>query len=404
MTFSGRRSNNCTNKPVQCSRSLERLERSESQWRKKVQSSAPEDPRWQKLASHIARTLEIVQDSRVSIFVNDAGALDASEALTSAARKLGARTQTLFRSEREDASELLYSSAESIAEAPAIERAAMDWSTVHVSFRAMVWPETPLDPPSDLSTRLAAQRQAKGAISTLRWQNTKWAIVRVPTAEWAEKVDVSFDALLDEFFAGSLDDWDARKVQWASLDRAVDDAREILIVSPDTNLRLGVAGRRSAMFAGEANLPDGEIATAPLDSEVSGHITFPGLTVFAGQRIENLRLAFANGEVVEIHADTGGDIAKALIATDAGSRRVGELGIGTNAHITSWTGDLFIDEKILGSVHIALGRAYPQCGGINESTLHWDIVKDLRGDNRGSLLVDDVPIVERGVVVWPGLT
>ncbi len=110
--------------------------------------------------------------------------------------------------------------------------------------------------------------------------------------------------------------------------------------------------------------------------------------------------------MVEVRADRGAAIARALIDTDAGSQRVGELGIGLSSTVQQWTGDLFIDEKILGTVHIALGRAYPQCGGINESTLHWDIVKDLRvgvAGGAGTLAIDGRPIVEDGRVVWPGL-
>lgn len=363
----------------------------------------PDDPRWNELAEHIAHRLKVGPGSRVSIFTNDTSVIPAAEALTAVALRRGAETQTLYRSEREDALELEHAPVDVIGRAPEVERAAMEWSTVHVSFRAMVWPAATPAKPGELPVRLAAQRKAKGQISTLRWQGTDWTVVRVPTRDWAAHTAASFDQLMDEFFAGSLDDWEKRKAQWAPLDSALDTAREVTITSRDTELRLGVAGRRSAMFAGEANLPDGELATAPVDDEVDGHITFPGTTVFAGQLIENLYLRFDRGAVAEVRADRGAAIARALIATDAGSRRVGELGIGVSPIVQSWTGDLFIDEKILGTVHIALGRAYPQCGGVNESTLHWDIVKDLRGAHCGSLRLDDRTVIDDGQVTWPGL-
>lgn len=365
------------------------------------------DARWDELAEHLADRLSVSAADRVSIFINDDSALPAAHALIRVVLRRGAGAQTVYQPELADTEEIAHSTLPQIAEPPAVEAAAMRWSTVHVSFRSMLWPEDADSPrPADFPERLAAQRQAKGAISTLRWQNTRWAIVRIPTPEWAARIDAAPGVLLDEFFAGALDDWEAAKVRWQSVCEAIDAGQVVTITSPDTDLRLGISGRTSALFAGEANLPDGEVATAPVDDQVDGHITFPGITVFAGEVFENLYLRFEAGRVVDVRADRGGEVARALIETDDGSHRVGELGIGLSSTVQQWTGDLFIDEKILGTVHIALGRAYPQCGGINESTLHWDIVKDLRVDaagGPGTLAIDDRAIVEDGRVVWPGL-
>lgn len=365
------------------------------------------EPRWDGLAEHLANRLAVAGGDRVSIFINDDSSLPAAHALIRAALRRGAAAQTVYQPELADVEELAHSTLEQIVEPPAVEAAAMRWSTVHVSFRSMLWPEAAeSERPEDFPERLAAQRRAKGAISTLRWQNTRWAIVRVPTPEWAAQIGVAPELLLNDFFAGALDDWDAAKIRWQSVCDAIDVAETVTITSADTDLRLGISGRTAALFAGEANLPDGEVATAPVDDQVDGHITFPGVTVFAGEVFENLFLRFEAGRVVEVRADRGAEVARALIDTDEGSHRVGELGIGLSSTVQQWTGDLFIDEKILGTVHIALGRAYPQCGGINESTLHWDIVKDLRVDaagGAGTLAIDGNPIVDDGRVVWPGL-
>lgn len=365
------------------------------------------DPRWQLLGDHIADRLEVDGDARVSIFVNDATALPAAHALMQASIRRGATVQTVYQPELADTAELRFSTPERIAEPAPVEEAAMEWSNVHVSFRSMVWPPADSsDLPADLPARLAAQRKAKGVISGMRWQGTRWAVVRIPTAEWASKIGAQPAHLTDEFFAGALDDWEAAKHRWQPLADALDRASTVTITAPDTDLRLGVAGRRAALFAGEANLPDGEVATAPVDDQVEGHITFPGITIFAGTVFENLYLRFHHGHVVEVRADQGAELAMALIDTDDGSHRVGELGIGLSSAVQAWTGDLFIDEKILGTVHIALGRAYPECGGVNTSTLHWDIVKDLRVDapgGPGTLTIDGQPMIENGRVVWPGL-
>jgi aminopeptidase len=100
-----------------------------------------------------------------------------------------------------------------------------------------------------------------------------------------------------------------------------------------------------------------------VDDRVDGHITFPGTAIFGGYEFEDLRLDFERGRAGDVRARRGADLARALIDTDAGSSRVGELGIGLSDAVRQWTGDLFIDEKILGTVHIALGRAYPRRSG-----------------------------------------
>ena len=117
--------------------------------------------------------------------------------------------------------------------------------------------------------------------------------------------------------------------------------------------------------------------------------------------MRDLELDLDGGLIVAERAAQGVGFVHELLDADEGARRVGELGIGTNAALTTATGDLLIDEKILGTVHIAPGRAYPECGGVNRSSLHWDIVKDLRGAGgapRGSLRVGDDWLVRDGVV------
>jgi aminopeptidase len=364
------------------------------------------DRRWTHLAEHIANRLDLTGESRLSIFVNDAAALPGAHALIRVATRRGTAVQTVYTSEFAEPDALAGYGIGQLAEPAPVERAAMEWSTAHVSLRAMLWPDSDTPPMADLPSRLAALRVAKGVISTLRWQHTRWAVVRVPTPEWAEHIGVPAHTLLDEFFAGALDDWDTNKQRWQSITDALTQGTTATITSADTDLTLGIAGRRGVLFAGDANLPDGEAATAPVDDQVDGHIMFAGTTIFAGQVFQDLRLEFAAGRVVDVRAARGADTARALIGTDEGSHRVGELGIGLSSVVRQWTGDLFIDEKILGTVHIALGRAYPECGGVNMSSLHWDIVKDLRHtapDGGGTLAIDGVPVVEAGHVAWPGL-
>lgn len=351
---------------------------------------------WEDVAVVVADGVHIAPGDRVSVFMTDTDVADAVEAFVAEVYRRGAVPQVVAADERYERRALALASDAVLAEPAPLELAALGWSNRHVSFRGMVPP--PVDQPN--AVRLALQRQGKGLVSAQRWEQAGWALVRVPTRAWAALIDVDAEQLFSEFAAGCLQDWTVVRRRLEVLCGVLERGREIVFRDDDTELRVPYAGRRWLPFAGEANFPDGEVATAPLDDGTYGYITFPGSLWFGGARIEDLRLVFDAGEVVEVSATAGADIAAALVHSDAGARRVGELGIGTNVAMTTLTGDLLLDEKILGTAHIALGRAYPECGGVNRSALHWDIVKDLRGRGAG-LWVDDNALLLDGAVAGP---
>lgn len=360
---------------------------------------------WAGVSRAVAEGLGIGAGDEVSVFLTDHASFAIVEAFCAEVYRRGARPHVLLTDERIDRTALDLATPAVLADVPFIEAESMSRSNVHVSFRGMVPPRLGPGTHGDAETavRLAAQRKAKGAISALRWHETRWAIVRVPTAEWAQFMGVEASVLFDEFFAGCLVDWQAELPAWNRLARRLEQTDLVRIVSADTDLSLRVTGRTSAVFAGEANWPDGEVATAPLDDGVDGHITFPERFYFAGQPVQGLRLDFVAGQVTSAAAAVGLDLVEALLDTDGGSRRIGELGIGLNSGMSTMTGDLLFDEKILGTIHVALGRAYPQCGGTNESSLHWDIVKDLRassGGGAGSVFFDGAAVLDAGTVTW----
>lgn len=354
------------------------------------------DNRWELLAQQLIRGVKVGKDSKVSIFITDYSAMEAVEAFVAQCYLVGAIPQVLATDEKFDRLAIAHASEAVLAQAAPLEILAMQWSDVHVSFRGMV----PPDPKFLDERRIAIQKKGKGVVSTSRWQETRWCLVRVPSKEWADLIELSYEVLLDEFFASCIADWDAIEKSQLRLCESLDSASQIRIVSKDTDLRLGVMGRKWVSFAGEANLPDGEIATAPLDQDVNGHITFPGRFWFAGVPISDLRLDFKDGRVVSHSAIEGQEFVTNILATDPGAMSLGELGIGTNSKVQTYTGDLLIDEKILGTVHIALGRAYPECLGVNESAVHWDIVKDLRQPG-AFLYADDLMLIADGKLAAP---
>jgi len=351
--------------------------------------------RWAELAGRVADGTRVAAGDNVSVFLTSEEAFPAVDAFVEECYRRGALPQVLLSDESFDRHALRLASLEVLAEPDPLEAQSMEWADVHVSFRGMTPPvDEPMNP-----DRLAAQRQGKGRVSTLRWQHTRWALVRVPTPGWSSMIGVDHGAVLTEFFDGCLGDWASYREQWQRLADSLTPERVAHIRSDDTDLLLPVRGRRWVVVSGENNFPDGELATAPVETAVEGHIAFSGRFWFAGVAFTDLRLEFTDGQVARVDATEGADVARKLLSMDSGAGRVGELGIGLNPMVQTMTGDLLIDEKILGTVHIALGRAYPECGGVNQSSLHWDIVKDLRTPN-GTLCVGDVDIIRAGVPVF----
>ena len=171
-------------------------------------------------------------------------------------------------------------------------------------------------------------------------------------------------------------------------------ARELRIEADGTDLTLAVARRRWINSDGRRNMPSGEVFTGPLEDSASGRVHFTVRSSPAGIDVDGVELSFRDGEVVEARAAVGDGHLQSALATDAGARRLGEIGIGTNFGIDRPTGTILFDEKIGGTVHLALGRSYPETGGRNRSAVHWDLICDLRAGGR--LSADGVAVLEDG--------
>ena len=157
----------------------------------------------------------------------------------------------------------------------------------------------------------------------------------------------------------------------------LNNASKIRVVGEDTDLTFNVKGRKWINCCGLKNIPDGEVFTGPIENSAEGTIrfTFPGL--YMGREIEDIRLWFKHGKVIKASAAKGEDLLKELLKIE-GAGRLGETAIGTNYGITKFTKDILFDEKMGGTVHMALGRSIPESGGVNESAIHWDILKDMK--------------------------
>lgn len=229
----------------------------------------------------------------------------------------------------------------------------------------------------------------------------RWVETLFPTHAFAQEAGMSLWDYEDFVYAACLQDMDDPVGAWkrmaARQQRVVDWLKgrdEICVEGPGVDLRLRVGGRPFVNCDGRGNLPDGEVYTCPIEESVEGRVRFSYPSVYAGRRIEGIELEFNEGRVVRATAERGEDFLKTTLASDDGASRVGEFALGMNQGITGPTGNILYDEKIGGSFHLALGASAPDAGGKIESSIHWDLVSDLR--NGGKIYADGELFYENG--------
>ena len=188
--------------------------------------------------------------------------------------------------------------------------------------------------------------------------------------------------------------WKRVHSKQAKICRVLDTKKRIRVVSKGTDLTMSVAGRKWVNCDGKGNMPDGEIFTGPIEDSVEGTISFSYPGFYYGREAEGIRLTFKGGRVTKATASKNEDFLRAMLDTDEGARRVGEFAIGTNAAIQTFTRNTLFDEKIGGTIHMALGAAPRESGGVNESGIHWDIVNDMR--EGGKIYADGKLIYKNG--------
>jgi aminopeptidase len=232
----------------------------------------------------------------------------------------------------------------------------------------------------------------------------RWCYTLFPTSAYASEAEMSL-ADYEDFYYGAclaadgdpLTAWQRASAETKRLAEWIQGHEEVRVVAPGTDIKLGIAGRTFIPCDGEHNMPDGEFFTAPIEDSVEGEVTFHLPAVIGGREVAGVRLRFESGKVVDASAERGEEYLIELLDTDPGARRLGELGIGTNYAIDKGTREVLLDEKIGGTVHMAVGRSYPESGGKNESAVHTDLVCDLRLG--GKIEVDGVDLQVDGKFV-----
>ena len=229
----------------------------------------------------------------------------------------------------------------------------------------------------------------------------RWNVTLFPTEAHAQEAEMSLAEYEDFYFGACLVDAADPVAEWkkvaerhAKLIAWIQGRKEVHLEGEGTDLTLGIADRIFLPADGKENFPDGEIFTGPEENKTNGHVTFTYPAIYGGVAVEGIRLDFENGRVVDASAEKNEDYLIKTLDTDEGARVLGELGIGTNYGIESFTGEILLDEKIGGTIHLALGASYPESGGTNDSAVHWDMVCDLR--RGGRITVDGDTLMEDG--------
>jgi aminopeptidase len=258
---------------------------------------------------------------------------------------------------------------------------------------------TSIDPARQSRFSRARETLRERYLERSRLGELKSVVTAYPTVASAQDAEMSVaDYEKFVYSAGFLDrddpvaDWRELGERLEKLSAWLGERREIRVVTEGTDLTLGVEGRTWIPCDGKENFPDGEVFTGPVETSVEGRISFSYPASFGGRRIRGIQLRFEAGEVVEASADEGEDFLREMLAMDDGARRVGEFAFGMNDAIQEFTAHTLYDEKIGGTVHLALGMSYPESGGLNQSALHWDLVCDLRS---GSEVYADGELVYR---------
>ena len=280
---------------------------------------------------------------------------------------------------------------ELLAKLPEIEA----YSVEHEDARLTIIAPEDLHAGADLEPerRRLIQRSQERSAERGRTLDVRWAVTQFPTEASAAEAGMTLAEFEDYVYGACLRDWDAEYERLRRYAERFDRASEVRIVGPETDLTLSIEGREATIDHGLRNMPAGEFFFGPVEDSAEGVVTFAEFpSIYQGRDVAGARLEFRGGVIVAASATDGEDHLLAVLDTDEGARRLGELGIGCNPGITRHMRNTLFDEKIDGTIHLAVGASYTFTGATNKSAIHWDLVKDLRS---GGELWCDGELVQR---------
>lgn len=257
----------------------------------------------------------------------------------------------------------------------------------------------------NISTSIRKEMGTKSQeLDDIRINKRRWTLLNYPSVIDAYKAHMTYD----EFYNYSMDvmtvDYKKLSDKIKPLKELMEKTDKVRIISPNTDITFSIKGMPAIPCCGTANIPDGELYTAPIKESVNGYITYNAPSSYQGNIYNDIRLEFVDGKIVNCSSSNNIDDLKAIFDTDLGARYIGEFSLGFNPMITKPMGDILYDEKIMGSIHFTPGRCYEDCDNGNVSSIHWDLVliqtKEYGG---GEIYFDDVLIRKDGLFVLESL-
>ena len=257
-------------------------------------------------------------------------------------------------------------------------------------------------PATRVKERQASQRELM-EILTKHLKVGGWSLIPYPTEAFAQEAEMSLFEYQDFVSKACFLDKSDPIEEWRKLSRKqervkqkLDKIKEMRFVGEDTDLKMSVKERKWMNCDGHLNMPDGEIFTGPIENSAEGKIRFTYPGIYLEREVEDIMLAFKGGKVVHAEAGKGDELLQQIIKTDEGASRIGEMAIGTNSGITRFTKNMLFDEKMGHCIHLALGLGIPDTGSQNKSSIHWDILKDMR---KGEIYADKQLIYKNGKII-----
>lgn len=217
--------------------------------------------------------------------------------------------------------------------------------------------------------------------------------IAYPCQALAQEAEMSLTEYENFVYDACLQDWKKLSKQFEKIKNTFKKGKQVHLIGKNVDLKFLIEGKNAVMDDGKENMPGGEVFMAPVRESLKGWIKFEYPAIRDGKEVTDVELKFEKGKVVESKASKNEDFLKQMLATDENASYVGEFGIGCNPKIRKFTKDLLFDEKIGGTIHLALGMAYKENGGGNDSAIHWDIVKDM---SKAKIILDGKIVQENG--------
>lgn len=359
------------------------------------------DPRIKKLAQTIIHhSTRLQAKERILIDAGGSDAYPLVEALVNEAYSVGAYPYVDLSDSRINRALIRGASAPQLDYDAGIALTRMEGMDAYVALRASMNIAEMSDVPKE---QLLLQRKAYSKVLRQRVDHSKWVVLRYPNGSMAQLANMSTEAFEDFYFDVCTLDYTRMSTAMDALVTLLDKTDRVQLKGPGTDLTFSIKDIQAIKCAGEANLPDGEVYTAPVRDSVNGTITYNTPSMYQGTTFENVSFTFENGRIIKSSANHQ-EALDSILDTDEGARYIGEFAFGVNPLITKPMNDILFDEKIAGSIHFTPGSCYEDANNGNKSDVHWDLVLLQSPEyGGGEIYLDDRLIRKDGRFVLPEL-